>query len=638
MISSSPSRSSQEGDRGTALRRYGILDTGPDERFDPLVDLAAHVFDVPTAVISFVDADREWMKARRNFDRRVLPREVSFGTHVVESGELLVVEDAKDDVRFVENPLVTGIFGLRFYAGAPVTTPDGYQIGTIAVMDTEPQSPDTEMRRQLRTLASLVMRELEASDFNSRQPDELELLLAAAQGNSVVLDRDGTILRANENWRDFARAHDVEEESEVAEGKNYLDVCTLPPDDPNHDFGRRAREGIQAVLRGEEMTFDMVYPCHAPDWDRWYHMQVLALDHPQACALVSHVNITDLKQHERQQRVLETAVEQANEMVIMTEGRLEEPGPRITYVNPAFTEITGYEAQEVIGKTPRILQGPATESWVLDDLREALEQGESFEGEVINYRKDGTPFVNQWSVAPVHDDTGTITHWVSVQRDVTEERQLGMRLLRAQKEERRRIGKEIHDEVGGLLASLQMFLALLWEEKEEVPPELEDLEQTVTMLSNVVRTLTAELHSRVLDDYGLSEAVRHIADHLEQRESITIDVRDEIHSDDPLPPLLEHVAYRGIREALDNVIEHAQTDHAQVLLRREEQTLRAHVIDGGIGFDADTAAPTADEYGLDRIQERVERLSGTLAVQSAPGEGTRVTMTLPIPPVSLFEE
>lgn len=118
----------------------------------------------------------------------------------------------------------------------------------------------------------------------------------------------------------------------------------------------------------------------------------------------------------------QSVVEQAKEAVVITTAQLDLPGPQILFVNRAFTLMTGYSIDEVIGKTPRILQGAKTERSVLDRLRQQLSRGESFEGETFNYRKDGTEFILQWEIAPVRNEAGEITHFVSVQRDVTERR------------------------------------------------------------------------------------------------------------------------------------------------------------------------------------------------------------------------
>ena len=136
---------------------------------------------------------------------------------------------------------------------------------------------------------------------------------------------------------------------------------------------------------------------------------------------------------EVQLRLVEQALAQLRESVVITTKDLEPPGPLIVYVNPAFTRMTGWEPEDLIGQNPRILQGPKTTRKTLDRLRAQLEKGESFQGEDINYRKDGTPFHIDWYIEPLRDRTGQISYWVAVQRDVTERNELQAQLLRAQR-------------------------------------------------------------------------------------------------------------------------------------------------------------------------------------------------------------
>lgn len=117
--------------------------------------------------------------------------------------------------------------------------------------------------------------------------------------------------------------------------------------------------------------------------------------------------------------LLKSALEQMNEMVIITEADLDNFDPKIIYVNPSFMEITGYTKEEIIGKTPKILQGPESDRRMLDDLKRTLLNGHTFQGSTVNYKKDGTPYHVEWSIAPVKDESGEITHSVSVQRDIT---------------------------------------------------------------------------------------------------------------------------------------------------------------------------------------------------------------------------
>ncbi|MEM9091065.1 MAG: PAS domain S-box protein [Cyanobacteria bacterium P01_F01_bin.53] len=146
------------------------------------------------------------------------------------------------------------------------------------------------------------------------------------------------------------------------------------------------------------------------------------------------VDITKQKKQAEELRLLQSVVVNTNDAVIITEAEpFDNPGPRILYVNDAFTRITGYEPAEVLGKTPRILQGPKTDRAELNRLRSALESWDPVTIEVINYRKDGSEFWNEFSLVPVADVKGWYTHWIAVQRDTTSRKQTQQALLQREK-------------------------------------------------------------------------------------------------------------------------------------------------------------------------------------------------------------
>jgi PAS domain S-box-containing protein len=142
----------------------------------------------------------------------------------------------------------------------------------------------------------------------------------------------------------------------------------------------------------------------------------------------------DHKRSEEQLRLLKTAIEQSNESVMIMTAQLDPPSPRIVYVNSAFTKMTGYAPEEVIGKTPRILDGPKTDRAVLDQLRKNCAAGKVFRGETIKYRKDGSEFILEWTAGPVRNERGEVTHFVATERDVTERRRIEEALRRSEVE------------------------------------------------------------------------------------------------------------------------------------------------------------------------------------------------------------
>lgn len=144
-----------------ALHRYNILDTPPEESLDRITRLAKRVMQTPVVLVSLIDRDRQWFKARQGLDLTETVRDISFCTHAIQRDTPMIVRDAREDVRFRDNALVVGEPGVRFYLGVPLHTPDGYNIGTLCAIDWQPRDPDPDQIALLQDLARLVVDELE---------------------------------------------------------------------------------------------------------------------------------------------------------------------------------------------------------------------------------------------------------------------------------------------------------------------------------------------------------------------------------------------------------------------------------------------------------------------------------------------
>jgi len=150
-----------EAARLAAVRRYDVLDTPADGTFDRITALAARLFDVPVAIVSIVDLDRIWFKSHHGLEISETGRDAGLCASAILGGEAWVVDDASSDPRAMTNPLVAGEFGLRFYAGVPLTTRDGHNLGTLCVLDFEPRETSPKELETLTDLAAMVMTELE---------------------------------------------------------------------------------------------------------------------------------------------------------------------------------------------------------------------------------------------------------------------------------------------------------------------------------------------------------------------------------------------------------------------------------------------------------------------------------------------
>lgn len=149
-------KSTNEEARLNALRRLEILDTPQDPAFDKLTSFAARFFKVPIALITFVDEDRQWFKSRYGLELNQTPHDVAFCSHAILEDETFVVPNATEDPRFCDNPLVLGDPNIRFYAGHPIISHEGYKLGTLCVIDNKPRQFSVEEQNKLSELANKV--------------------------------------------------------------------------------------------------------------------------------------------------------------------------------------------------------------------------------------------------------------------------------------------------------------------------------------------------------------------------------------------------------------------------------------------------------------------------------------------------
>ncbi len=167
----------RETDRLSALDRMELMDTVPEPEFDELVETAAAICEVPISLVTLVDDRRQWFKAAIGLAISETPREIAFCAHAIQQPELMLVEDATNDPRFAENPLVTGENHVRFYAGMPISSPDGFALGTLCVLDRVPRKLTTTQVAALKVLGRQVNARMELRLHRL----QIERALAAAE-------------------------------------------------------------------------------------------------------------------------------------------------------------------------------------------------------------------------------------------------------------------------------------------------------------------------------------------------------------------------------------------------------------------------------------------------------------------------
>ena len=426
-----------EPERLRALMSCELLDTRATPEFDQITALAAETFGVPVALISLVDAERQWFKSSHGLDLTETPRSQAFCAYTILDHAPLVVPDARLDPRFADNPLVTGTPGIRFYAGAPLTTREGYRLGSLCLLDFAPRSFSEADTARLARLASVAMTAVEAH-HTTRQLRAVE-----QRFQRIAEHAPGMVYQ-------FVRR---------ADGSGHFpfvsaacrEILELEPE----TLQQNADAYFQLVPREEHAARDAAVAASRATLQplRWEGRHMLPSGRTKCLQISARperrpngdtiwdgilLDVTERRQTEERLWMLESSVENANDAVIITEAEpIDEPGPRIIYANQAFARMSGHSVASVIGKTPRMFQGPKTDPETKATIRRALRRWKPVRVEILNYRQDGSEFWVELNIVPVANEHGWYTHWVSVQRDVTERKAVEQELKLARDEAQR---------------------------------------------------------------------------------------------------------------------------------------------------------------------------------------------------------
>ncbi len=412
-----------ETERLQALRRYAILDTAAERGFDDLARLASLICETPISLVSFVDADRQWFKARVGLGVEETPRQDSFCHHAIRGAGLFVVPDARLDDRFRANPLVTGDPHVRFYAGMPLQTEDGHSLGTLCVIDREPRKLSENQQLALEALGRLAVDQLELHRQAAELARSEQILRVQHERLSLAIEG---MTEGVWDWNAVTgetyfspRYSELINDGEPLEPTRRSWESRLHPDDRaatlaslSAHLERREPYNVEYRL----MTGSLGY--------RWFRSQGQAKwdEAGRPTRMVGLItDVTGRKIAEQELNLMKIAIDNANDAILITEAEpIVLPGPRVVYCNKAFTRTTGYTPEDILGKTPRILQGPGTSRETLDKLKKKLKGWKEVRVELLNYKKDGTEFWVELNIRPVADARGWYTHWISVQRDITE--------------------------------------------------------------------------------------------------------------------------------------------------------------------------------------------------------------------------
>ncbi len=337
-----PPLPSNESERLNALHEYKILDTPPEEAYDDIVELAAHLCNAPIALISLVDRERQWFKSRIGLTLQETRRDISFCAHaILNPNDVFIVNDALHDERFAANPLVTGEPHIRFYAGMPLVTSDGTALGTLCVIDRVPRELTSEQAAALRSLRRSVIAELELRRHTVRLKEQTQrtLELKSSEMATEILGRirDGFVAfdrKMNYTYVNRRAGELFGRNAEELVGKNYW---TEFPEARETPFAN-------AYLKALETQLPIVLEDYYAPWDRWFENRI----YPSGDGLsIFFTEITERKRAEESLRESEHYNRTLFQEFVIGLALTRMDG-KLVDVNAAFATILGRTVEETL--------------------------------------------------------------------------------------------------------------------------------------------------------------------------------------------------------------------------------------------------------------------------------------------------
>ena len=432
------------------LWQYAVLDTPPEEAFDNLTALAAQICKAPIALISLVDENRQWFKSKFGLTASETARDISFCGHAIHQSGLFIVPDATRDERFADNPLVTAEPRIRFYAGAPLVSPEGQPLGMLCILDRVPRKLSSSQQESLRVLSRQVMAQLELrrhSRENQRQLAEANQMLQMVMDTIPVRifwkNKDSVCLGCN---RLFAEDAGLKSPEEIV-GKTDYDLGW-------REQAELYRKDDMEVMRSGKSKLGYEEPQTTPDGKRlWLRTSKIPLRDINNCIigiLGTYEDITTRKQAEEALRQSEAALDKANrelqrdiaEQKQMQKRLMESerkaraifdralgfvglltPDGSLVEANRSALDFAGVHLSDVVGKpiweTPWWAHSPEAQEQIRAAVRTAA-SGELMQFETTFLATNGMLHTFDFSLKPVKDEAGRVVLLIPQGRDITD--------------------------------------------------------------------------------------------------------------------------------------------------------------------------------------------------------------------------
>jgi PAS domain S-box-containing protein len=408
-------------ERLVALGRYDILDTLAETEFDDLTRLASNICGTPIALISLVDAGRQWFKSKVGIDASETARDISFCGHAILGQELFEVPNALEDERFRDNPLVAGAPDIRFYAGMPLVTADGYSVGTLCVIDRVSRHLTPQQREALIVLARQVVRQIE-NRLLAREREQAQL--QRDQFFSLSLDllciagMDGYFKRVNPAFSETL-------------GYSTEEILARPFLDFVHQEDRAATLAEMDKLGHGEPTlqFENRYQCKDGSW-KWLSWKTRPFP-SEGLLYATARDITERKQADAKllaaNRFLDSVIENIPNMIFVKDAA----DLRFVRFNRAGQELLGYSQADLLGKNDYDLVPKEQADFFTRKDREVLASGKVLDipEEPMHTRNKGERLLHTKKL-PILDEHGRPRYLLGICQDVTEQKEKEREILR----------------------------------------------------------------------------------------------------------------------------------------------------------------------------------------------------------------
>ncbi len=315
---------------------------------------------------------------------------------------------------------------------------------------------------------------------------------------------------------------------------------------------------------------------------------------------------------------------------------------KILWVNDAFTRITEYTAEEVMGRKPgSFLQGRETNPLTVEYLRQKMLALQPFDCEIINYTKSGHPYWIHIQGQPLFDDNGNCDRFFAIQTDITEKKLLENKLLQekatkqkemteavltAQEHERADIGKELHDNVNQVLGATKLYIEMAKADNEKKDLYLDEACDHLLTSIDEIRKISKRLMPHSLDIIGLGNSINILIDDLSQIHPVKLKFKEEGIDNAGLDEKLQLNIFRIVQEQVNNILKHSAAKQALISLIKDKKTITLQISDNGQGCD--TGAKKKG-VGIRNIMSRVEICRGILTIVSKPGKGFKLKIIFP---------